>query len=189
MAINNLLVARRTGDDQFIGVNAGETQHDGLELLASYDWICSSERSLSTYVSYSLHDFIFKDFVDDENDFSGNELTGVPSEVMNAGIDFLSEKGFYGNVNFQYVGEIPMTDANSLYTDSYALTNVKVGHQFTIVKVLKCDLFFGVDNVFDEHYASQILINARGFGGNAPRYYYPGYPVNYYSGINLNYMF
>ena len=189
MAINNLLVARRTGDDQFIGVNAGETQHDGLELLASYDWICSSERSLSTYVSYSLHDFIFKDFVDDENDFSGNELTGVPSEVMNAGIDFLSEKGFYGNVNFQYVGEIPMTDANSLYTDSYALTNVKVGYQFTIVKVLKCDLFFGVDNVFDEHYASQILINARGFGGNAPRYYYPGYPVNYYSGINLNYMF
>jgi iron complex outermembrane receptor protein len=52
-----------------------------------------------------------------------------------------------------------------------------------------CNLYFGIDNMFDEHYASQILINARGFGGAAPRHYYPGNPINYYTGIHVNYMF
>jgi iron complex outermembrane receptor protein len=50
------------------------------------------------------------------------------------------------------------------------------------------NIFVGVDNVFEESYASQILINARGFGGNAPRYYYPGVPINYYTGIAINYI-
>lgn len=189
MAIENLLVARRTGDDQFIGVNAGETQHDGVELTVNYDWITLDNISLRSYIAYSLNDFIFEDFVDDETDFSGNKLPGVPSDVFNAGIDLISEKGFYGNLNFQYVGKIPMTDANSLYTDSYNLTNAKVGYNFTIAKKVHCNLYVGIDNIFDEQYASQILINARGFGGAAPRYYYPGNPINYFTGININYMF
>jgi iron complex outermembrane receptor protein len=46
-----------------------------------------------------------------------------------------------------------------------------------------------LNNIFDEDYASQILINATGFGGNAPRYFYPGNPTNYYAGINMNYIF
>jgi iron complex outermembrane receptor protein len=189
MAIENLLVARRTGDDQFVGINAGETQHDGVELTINYDWITLDKTSLNSYVSYSLNDFIFEDFVADETDFSGNELTGVPSDVFTAGIDLISEKGFYGNLNFKYIGEIPMTDANSLYTDSYNLTNVKLGYNFTLAKKVDCNLYFGIDNIFDEHYASQILINARGFGGAAPRHYYPGNPINYYTGIHVNYMF
>jgi iron complex outermembrane receptor protein len=32
-----------------------------------------------------------------------------------------------------------------------------------------------------------LLINASSFGGNSPRYYYPGEPVNFYSGIRLKY--
>ena len=36
MNIDNLLVARRTGDDQFTGVNAGKTVHKGLEIALNY---------------------------------------------------------------------------------------------------------------------------------------------------------
>ena len=84
---------------------------------------------------------------------------------------------------------MPITDSNSLYSDSYNLTNAKIGYQVNINKMLKLNVFFGVNNIFDVHYASQILINASGFGGNAPRYFYPGTPVNYFGGINLNYIF
>ena len=56
-------------------------------------------------------------------------------------------------------------------------------------KKLILNVFFGINNIFDEVYASQILINAAGFGGNAPRYFYPGNPINYFSGINLQYTF
>ena len=187
--IRNLLVSRRTAEDQFIGINAGRTQHDGLELALEYQWVKSESLNLSTFLNYTLNDFVFKEFIDGDNNFSGNDLTGVPSDILNAGIDFKTGFGLYGNINFQYVGSIPITDSNSLFSDSYNLTNIKVGYQFSAGEKLKFNAFFGLDNVFDEEYASQILINARGFGGNAPRFFYPGNPINYYTGINANYSF
>jgi iron complex outermembrane receptor protein len=107
---------------------------------------------------------------------------------LNAGIDFTTEFGVYGSVNYQQIGSQPMTDSNDLYSDSYALTNLKFGYKTKVLEQLKINFFIGIDNVFGESHASQILINARGFGGNAPRYYYPGVPVNYYSGIAINYI-
>ncbi|MDO5971704.1 TonB-dependent receptor [Flavivirga aquimarina] len=187
--IKNLLVSRRTAQDEFIGINAGKTQHDGLEISLNYDWLKKEELSISTFANYTLNNFTFKEFIDNTNDFSGNELTGVPSDVFNTGILIDSAFGFYGNINFQYVGSMPITDANSLYSDSYNLTNLKIGFKVYLNKKLKLNAFLGLNNIFDEHYASQILINTSGFGGSAPRYYYPGNPVNYYTGININYVF
>lgn len=187
--IKNLLVARRVSEDQYIGVNAGQTQHDGLEIMLNYDWIKTDKISINSSVSYTLNDFIFKEFVDDDNDYSGNKLTGVPSNLINAGLGFDSKIGLYGNVNFQYVDSVPMTDSNTTFSESYNLTNIKFGYKSLICKSVDFDIFMGIDNVFNESYASQILINASSFGGNAPRYYYPGNPVNYYTGIRVNYLF
>ena len=187
--LRNLLVSRRTAVDQFIGVNAGKTQHDGLEVQLNYDWIRTTSFQLNTFLNYSRNDFIFKEFVDEDDDFSGNQLTGVPDQVLNMGVDFNSKFGLYGNINFQYVGSQPITDSNSLFSDSYQLTNIKIGYQRTIFSQMKLSVFFGINNVFDEKYASQILINASGFGGNAPRYFYPGNPTNYFGGLNINYSF
>lgn len=187
--IKNLLVSRRTALDQYIGINAGKTQHDGLELGLNYNILTKESFTLGSFVSYTLNDYKFKEFVDDTNDFSGNDLTGVPNEVFNAGIDFNSKIGFYGNINFQYVGSIPMNDSNSLYSDNYKLTNIKMGYKLAITQKLKANLYYGLDNIFDEKYASQVLINAPSFGSAPARYYYPGNPVNYYAGINVNYNF
>ena len=187
--VRNLLVARRTAQDQFIGINAGQTLHDGLELDLSSNLIDKEKFKLNAFFNYSLNNYKFEDFVDGDNDFSGNDLTGVPSDILNAGLDFNSKIGVYGTINFQYVGQQPITDSNSLYSDSYNLTNIKIGFQKSISEKLKLNVFYGLDNVFDEDYASQILINARSFGGSQPRYFYPGNPVNYYTGLNINYMF
>ena len=187
--IKNLLVSRRTAQDEFIGINAGRTEHNGLEIALNYKWLENKNLSLSSFINYTLNNFIFKEFIDDTNDFSGNDLTGVPSDIFNAGIDFDSTWGLYGNVNFQYVGSMPITDANSLYSDSYKLTNFKIGYNVNLNKKLKLNTFLGVNNIFGETYASQILINTSGFGGSDPRYYYPGNPLNYFTGINFNYVF
>lgn len=187
--IKNILVSRRTAQDQYIGINAGKTQHDGLELALNYNWFQDENLTISTFLNYTLNNFIFKEFIDDTNNFSGNDLTGVPSGVFNAGIDFMSTLGLYGNINYQFVGSMPITDSNSLYSDSYSLTNLKVGYKANINKKLRMYVFFGLNNIFDKAYASQILINATGFGGNAPRYYYPGNPFNYNAGIAINYNF
>lgn len=187
--IKNLLVARRTSEDQFIGLNAGKTKHNGLELNLNYSWINNQNLQLNSYVSYTHNDFSFKTFIDDENDFSGNELTGVPSDILNTTLDFNWTSGFYGNINFQYVESMPITDSNTLYSDSYNLTNLKLGYKTNTFKKLHFNIYLGLNNIFDETYASQILINASSFGGRAPRYYYPGNPTNYFAGININYNF
>lgn len=189
MDVRNLLVSRRVAADQFIGVNAGQTQHDGLELQLNYSWIQNESFQLSTFFNYTRNDFIFKEFVDEDQDYSGNDLTGVPSEVLNVGLDFDSKVGLFGNVNFQHVGSQPITDSNSLFSDSYQLTNLKIGYKKRLSAQFELSLFVGVNNVFDEVYASQILINASSFGGNAPRYFYPGNPTNYFGGLNINYKF
>jgi len=186
--IRNLVVSRRIANDQYIGINAGQTRHDGFEIGLNYSWVDTKQFVLNTFINGTLNHFKFKQFIDGDDDFSGNDLTGVPSELVNAGIDFTTELGVYGSLNYQQVGSQPMSDSNQLYSDSYDLTNLKIGYSTDILEQLKMNLFVGVDNVFGESYASQILINARGFGGNAPRYYYPGAPVNYYTGIAINYI-
>ena len=187
--IENLVVSRRVTDDQFIGINAGETTHNGLELGLNYKWVNKKTLKLSTFINYTLNNFKFEEFIDGDNDFSGNDLTGVPSEIFNAGMDIIMRFGIYGNVNFQHVGSQPITDNNSLYSDSYSLTNIKIGYKKNISKKINLNAFFGLDNIFNEIYASQILINASSFGGNSPRYFYPGNPVNYYTRLNINYTF
>ena len=186
--IRNLVVSRRVANDQYIGINAGQTIHDGFEIGLNYSWVDTKQLDLKTFINGTFNHFKFKEFIDGDNDFSGNDLTGVPSELLNAGIDFTTEFGVYGSVNYQQIGSQPMTDSNDLYSDSYALTNLKFGYKTKVLEQLKINFFIGIDNVFGESHASQILINARGFGGNAPRYYYPGVPVNYYSGIAINYI-
>ncbi len=186
--VQNLLVARRTAEDQFIGVNAGKTQHDGIEASLRYRLVRNKPITIDTYLSYTLNDFIFKDFVDEEQDFSGNDLTGVPSDLLNIGLELTTKMGIYANMNVQYVGSIPINDSNSLFSESYTLATMKMGYKKTFNKI-ELGAFFGLNNIFDEKYASQLLINARGFGGNAPRYFYPGNPVNYYTGIQINYSF
>jgi iron complex outermembrane receptor protein len=185
--IKNLVVSKRIADDQFIGVNAGKTRHDGLELGLNYKLIDKDVLKLSTFMNFTLNNFKFKKFIDGENDYSGNDLTGVPSKILNAGIEINTEVGVYGNVNFQHVGSQPITDSNSLFSDSYNLANFKIGYMKGLSKRIKLNVFFGLDNIFDEVYASQILINASGFGGRAPRYFYPGNPINSSTGLNMNY--
>ncbi len=189
LSLRNLLVARRTTQDQFIGINAGKTHHNGLEVSAIYQIVSSNNFNLKASINASVNNYKFKEFIDDVNDFSGNDLTGVPSEVINAIVDFDSKIGLYGNLNFQHIGEIPITDNNNLYSNSYNITNLKIGFKKNLNKKLKTNLFIGLSNIFETKYTSQILINASSFGGRAPRYYYPGNPFNYFSGINLNYSF
>ena len=189
MRIRDLLVARRTAADQFIGINAGKTTHTGLEAFLQYRLVETSN-SLDIYFTYHYSDYKFDEFIDGDDNFSGNELTGQPPHVISAGLDFAPRRqGFYGNINFQYTDAFPMRDDNSVFSESYSLVNLKLGYKFKFGSHWELDLNAGINNILDEEYASMILINAGSFGGNDPRYYYPGLPRNYYGGLLVRYLF
>ena len=189
MQIKDLLVAQRVGDDQYVGINAGETLHQGIEAAINYNWEINQNLNLHPYVSASIGNYEFKEFVNNGIDYSGNKLTGVPANKFNAGFMFQNKSGFYLSSDFYYVDDLPMNDANSAYAKSYNLLNAKTGYRFELLKGLSAHLSGGVNNITNTHYASMVLVNATGVNGAAPRYYYPGLPVNYYGNVSFSYIF
>ena len=187
--ISNLLVAQRTANDQYVGINAGQSSHRGIELTLNYTLLKTSKFELVPYLSVSLNDFRFKDFVDKGIDYSRNRLTGVPNQQWNIGMDLKTASGFSFNTSFTGVGKIPLNDSNTKYSEGYTLLDVKATYNFTILKFLKTTLSTGINNVLDRKYAASILPNAVGFGTAAPRYYYPGNPICFYGGIAVSYLF
>ncbi len=177
MRIRNLLVAQRVAEDQFVGINTGSTTHNGLEVgIHTLLW---SKRSSTGQlrVNGSINDFTFKEFVDEDNDFSGNDLTGVPTSQWSMSLDLSFLRSFYGRLEFLSIGEMPITDSNSIYSDSYRLINTILGWKGSIWDFLGIDVSYRVNNLLDERYASMLAVNAGSFGGSAPRYYYPGLPI------------
>ena len=177
------------GDDQYVGVNAGKTVHEGIEITLNHNVPINSFFKINSYISGSFGNYKFKEFIDNGNDFSGNKLTGVPANKINAGLTLNTILGIYWSGDFQFVDKIPLNDTNSAYTNAYHLINLKTGYRFEILPKLNIHLAAGVNNTTNEKYASLILPNAVGFGNASPRYYYAGLPINYYGMISLNYLF
>jgi iron complex outermembrane receptor protein len=187
--IENLLVARRTANDQYVGINAGSSSHPGIEFLLNYKLLETLAFQITPYFSATINNFKFKDFLDREADYSCNELTGVPDKQWTLGLDVNTKKGFGLNVSYLTVGKIPMNDSNTKYSDAYSLLDIKTTYSFTILKVLKTTLSAGINNALNEKYAASILPNAVGFGQAQPRYFYPSNPINYYGGFSVSYVF
>ncbi|QWX82647.1 TonB-dependent receptor [Cellulophaga sp. HaHaR_3_176] len=184
--INNLLVAERVGDDQYVGRNAGKTEHKGIELSLSYTHTFINGFKIAPYINAEITQNRFIDFVDRINDYSGNDLTGVPNNKVNGGISF-GLKNFSLNTNILHIGDMPLNDANTLYSDAYTIFNTKLSYKNNITNHLTIGVNVGVNNFTNETYASSILINAVGFGSAEPRYYYPGIPRNWFSGLKIEY--
>ncbi|SFW62506.1 iron complex outermembrane recepter protein [Sinomicrobium oceani] len=188
MDIKDLLVAQRVGEDQYIGRNAGKTEHKGIEVSAEYHWAVSRSLLLIPFINTSINDHRFIRFRDGDNNHSGNNLTGVPDNKTNAGLRIIHRSGLYFYANYQHIGEIPLTDANNLYTDPYGIANVKAGYKHTLSEKFILEISGGINNLSDKNYAQSVLINAVGFGNSEPRFYYPGLPRNFYGGIQFRYL-
>jgi iron complex outermembrane receptor protein len=184
MLIRNLLVARRTGEDAFVGVNAGKTTHNGIELDLRYFGSYRRKINWNIFTNGTFAFYRFEEFTDLDRDYSGNKLTGVPPVILNSGLEVRTNKGWNTFLNFRHSGRLPLNDANTLYSDAYQIVNWRLGKSFLLLN-LDWKINGGVNNLFNTHYASMYLINAPSFGVAPPRYYYPGQPRNYYMTVQI----
>lgn len=187
MNIKNLLVGERIEEDRFVGRNAGQTRHRGMEVSLNYTWILNKNIEVSPFINYTFNNHEFIQFVDEDIDFSGNALTGVPNLTGTSGIQLRLFENFYWNTTHQYVSSIPLTDAGGLDSDAFSVFTSRVGYLKKLSDKFTLGLDFGINNVFDTIYAQSVLINTQGFGGGEPRYFYPGDARNYYGSIRLGY--
>ncbi len=175
-------IVRRTnaiGAEYFI--NAGGTKQEGFEFFTEGYLINKPAQKWLSYLrlwsSVTLSDFYFKDYTVNNTSYDGNELTGVPRQVILAGADISFLQHFYINGTFNYTSRLPLTDANDAYALAYRLWQFRLGWQKKIGKH-KLELFAGVDNLADEQYSLGNDLNAFG-----RRYYNPSPVRNYFGGL------
>jgi iron complex outermembrane receptor protein len=163
--------------------NAGATDQRGVEVSLDYSPF-RSQGSLIEEVklnhAFTGHYFTFANFESGGNDFSGNQLTGVsPNTLINL-LDIRSRTGLYMNFTHQYVDEIPLNDANTVFQEAYNLVGSRLGWRNTFGSKWDLEVYGGVDNLLDETYSLGNDLNAF-----ANRFYQPAPGRNFYGGVKV----
>ncbi len=158
--------------------NAGESERSGIETALAW----KHDSGLAADLSYTFSDFIFEDFVDESgNSFAGAELPGLPRHFGYAGVSYQRDAGLFARLEAVYSGALYADNANATEIGSYVVTNFRASKEFDSGNWL-IRPYFGVNNIFNERYNSNIRINA--FGG---RYYEPAPDRNFYAGVVVRY--
>jgi len=193
MKVSDLIVPKRVADDFYIGMNAGASLHKGIE-VSFQQWLWGKgenyERAASSAVmniSYSLNSFRFLDFVEGENNYSGNQLPGMPENFFNGSIDIKTAFGLHSQLEVLSSGRIPLDDFNNRFTDPWTVLNARAGYSFSLAKKWGIDALFVLNNITDTRYASMVVVNAPGTETRPPRYYYPGMPRWFTFTVGLKY--
>ncbi len=188
--LNDLLVTKRLTEDTFIGINAGKTSHYGLEMLLKFNVFPETEaegKSLTISSALTLSGNRFLSFTDNGISYNGKQLPGIPSAITNLDAELRTRYHMDIYAGFNYVGSQYMTDSNDLKYASYHTFDVKLSWRLPFsTRRSMIDIYAAASNIFNEKYASMILVNAPLLGDSPPRYYYPAEPFNVHFGIRID---
>ncbi|WP_240336893.1 TonB-dependent receptor [Rufibacter psychrotolerans] len=181
--LKETIVSRTTLGGVAVFANAGATRQQGVEVAAGYAFVQAPEEALSLvrlWSTYTYNHFRFRNYQQNENDFSGNRLTGTAPHVAVMGLDVETNPGFYLNATANYSDEIPLNDANTVYAPNYFILGARAGFRRTFLEQWSVDLYGGVDNATDRDYSLGNDLNA--FGN---RYFQAAPGRNFYGGVQL----
>ncbi|TKC07152.1 TonB-dependent receptor [Pedobacter frigoris] len=182
--LKNAIVRRLNENNTEYFINAGGTKQLGVESSLSISLIPSKAsgmlRGLQLGTAYTLSHFRFRDYLNVTDDFSGNELTGVPKTTLVSNIDLELPKKFYLFLQHNYTSSIPLNDANSMYAKAYHVLQAKIGLRALRIGKANIAVFAAADNLLNQKYSLGNDLNA--FGGR----YFNAAPVrNYYAGLEV----
>ncbi|HRZ98825.1 MAG TPA: TonB-dependent receptor, partial [Paludibacter sp.] len=182
--LNDLLVTKRISEEIFFGENAGRSTLKGVEVQLKY----KPAVYFQTIVSFSKSDNRFKEFVSDNVNYANKQLPGIPA--MNANIDLQTVllKKLQLNAIYSYNGAQFLNDANSKQTNAWQTVNFRAGYSLQLFQKYNIQLIATINNIFDEKYASMILVNAPTFSNRPPRYFYPALPRNFLFTLKMQLM-
>ena len=165
-------------------VNAGEIKQNGIE-ASVWAFLLPFQadrfmRSLSLRSAVSYNHYRFGSFKIDGNDHSNNKVTAVPDWVWTNSFSFVFPKEFGMNVSHDFTSEIPLNDANTVFSDKFHLVKLKGTWNWKMNASRHIQFFAGVDNLLNETYSLGNDINA--FGN---RFFNPAPTRNYYGGAKI----
>ena len=172
--LNDLLVTKRPAEDVFYGENAGSAVLKGFEIALHqrpFHWL--------TYnLSANVSDNRFRYFTENNISYAGKIMPGIPNPQLYADCEITLPWQFRIHTALRYTGIQYADDANLIKVRDWKTIDAGIRYETKLQKKLQLNVQIAVNNLFDEHYASMILINAPSFSGRAPRYYYPAQSRN-----------
>lgn len=90
---------------------------------------------------------------------NGDEIPGALDTVLNGGVSYNSENGFFTSLRARYFGPRPLTENGSIQSDSSLVFNLRAGYNFTEKLRLSIDvlsLFDSDDDDITYYYESQL---------------------------------
>lgn len=184
--LQDAIVRRVNPDNTEYFVNVGGTRQVGFETSLSA-WIIEPGkkgfiRELQLRNSYTVSNFIFRNYIKGSEDYSGNSLTGVPEEVIITSLSMAFPKNIYFFGQHNHTSRIPLNDANSVFSKYYNLVQVKAGWRIVTPENYHLEIYAAVDNLLNERYSLGNDLNAMG-----DRYFNPSPVRNYLAGIKLSF--
>ncbi|MFT5885696.1 MAG: iron complex outermembrane receptor protein [Arcticibacterium sp.] len=182
LQLNDAIIRGSIGEED-VFTNAGKASQTGFELLVEYQETFANNSRLQTLFSADLKDYTYLSFIDNENVFDGNNIPSVPDKTFNFTIDYALANGLFWNNNLNFTSEIPLNNANTIFSNAYYLLNSRIGWKKDINQ-WGLRVYMGGNNLLDQSYSLGNDINA--FGS---RYFNPSAPRNWNGGIALNLRF
>ena len=155
-----------------------DTTRDGLESSLSM----TLARGLDLTMSYSFAHYRFDKFPTTPA-AEGLALPGLPEHQFFTELAYRHASGFYAKWNLLFVDRFAADNLNTTFTDPYAVSNVMLGWDLKIRR-LTLSPFVGINNLSDESYYQNVLLNAAGGA-----YYEPAPGVNAFGGFTVRYTF
>ncbi len=166
-------------DDRTYYRNAGRSKRRGVEL----DLAVEPMHGVLATLAYTYSDFSFDEYQARGEIYDGNRIPGIPCHQLFGELGYRHASGFYATWDALYVGAFYADDANSVETDPYWVSSLRVGHRLRI-RSLEIAPFLGVNNLFDQRYDANIRINAP-----AERFFEPAPSRHFYGGLSVGYAF
>lgn len=178
--LNQTIVQRRdsAGGDYY--VNAGNTIQPGIEVSAVWQGGNKEVFSWQGNISYAFQPYRYGDFIKEQNDFSGNDLPGLPRHNVYLGFQALLFRHFLLYGNYYYNSPVSLNDFHTASGNEMHAFSGKAGYQLPCGKYV-FNLSAGVDNILDQHYSLGYDINAAG-----GRYYNAAPGRNYFIQVALS---
>jgi len=124
----NEIITVRLEDGSRENKNAGKTQHRGIEYGINYTPI--SDLTLRVSGTNATHQFI--DYIENNNDYSGNEMGQAPKWIANTELSYkpAAVPGLRAAIEWQHVNKYFMDNANSTTYKGFDLFNLRLGYTF-----------------------------------------------------------
>jgi iron complex outermembrane receptor protein len=177
-SLKDAIVRRNDSNGAEYFINAGGTQQNGIETRLVYQQKQATKWKTKYWSSWSYQPYRFTNYIQGTNNYSGNALTGVPKQIVAAGVEFGYQQT-YMHLFYNYTASIPLNDANTVVAEDYHLLQIKIGHHFKW-KQCRIHTFIFADNLFNELYSLGNDINAAG-----NRFYNPAPTSNFTVGFTV----